>query len=72
MVYGYFKINIEIAEIFNLQEKKSAKIKCPLFSQKPQKFHTAEINGYTVLLYENVSNALTYLVLWKVFKGYIF
>jgi hypothetical protein len=39
------------AEIFNLQEKKSAKSKCPLFSKKLQKFHTAEITGYTVLLY---------------------
>ena len=36
------------AEIFNLQEKKSAKIKCLLLRQKPQKFHTAEITGYTV------------------------
>ena len=36
------------AEIFNPQKKKSAKIKCPLFRPKPQKFHTAEITGYTV------------------------
>jgi hypothetical protein len=37
------------AEIFNPQKKKSAKIKCLLFRPKPQKFHTAEITGYTVL-----------------------
>ena len=36
------------AKIFNRQKKKSAKIQCRLFSQKPQKFHTAEITGYTV------------------------
>ena len=35
-------------EIFNPQGKKSAKIKCHLFRPKPQKFHTAEITGYTV------------------------
>jgi hypothetical protein len=37
-------------EIFNPQKKKSAKIKCLLFSPKPQKFHTAEITGYTVCI----------------------
>ena len=36
------------AKIFNLQGKKSAKIKCLLFRPKPQIFHTAEITGYTV------------------------
>jgi uncharacterized protein YqkB len=30
------------------EEKKSAKIKCPLFSQKTQKCHTAEMTGYAV------------------------
>jgi hypothetical protein len=30
------------------EEEKSTKIKCPLFSQKTQKFHTAEMTGYTV------------------------
>ena len=35
-------------EIFNPQEKKSAKIKCLLFRPKPQIFHTSEITGYTV------------------------
>ena len=35
-------------EIFNPHKKKNAKIKCLLFSPKPQKFHNAEINGYTV------------------------
>jgi hypothetical protein len=34
------------AEIFNLQKKNTAKIKCLLFNPKPQKFHTAEITGY--------------------------
>jgi hypothetical protein len=33
---------------FQSAGKKSAKIKCLLFSPKPQKFHTAEITGYTV------------------------
>ena len=33
---------------FSIAEKKSAKVKCSLFSQKSQKFHTAEITGYTV------------------------
>ena len=37
------------AEIFNLQKKKSAKIKYLLFRPRPQKFHTAEIIGYTVV-----------------------
>jgi hypothetical protein len=36
-------------EIFNPQKKKSAKIKCLLFRPKPQKFHIAEITGYTVV-----------------------
>jgi hypothetical protein len=35
-------------KIFNPQKKISTKIKCLLFSPKPQKFHTAEITGYTV------------------------
>jgi len=35
------------AEIFNPKKKKSAKIKCLLFRPKPQKFHTAEMTGYT-------------------------
>jgi hypothetical protein len=39
------------AEIFNPQKKRSAKIKCHLFRSKPQKFHTAEITGYTVYIY---------------------
>ena len=42
------------AEIYNLQKKKSAKIKCLLSIPKPQKFHTAEITGYTVLMIEMV------------------
>ena len=33
---------------FHSTEKKSSKIQCRLFSPKPQKFHTAEITGYTV------------------------
>jgi hypothetical protein len=33
---------------FQPSKKKSAKFKYLLFSQKPQKFHTAEITGYTV------------------------
>jgi hypothetical protein len=33
---------------FQSAEKKSAKIKCLLFRPKSQKFHTAEITGYTV------------------------
>jgi hypothetical protein len=37
------------AKIFNPQKKKSAKIKCLLFRPKPQKFHTAEITGYTLV-----------------------
>ena len=41
------------AEIFNPQKKKSAKIKCLLFRPKPQKFHTTEITGYTVVLWNN-------------------
>ena len=36
------------AKIFNRQKKKFAMIQCRLFSPKPQKFHTAEITGYTV------------------------
>jgi hypothetical protein len=39
------------AEIFNPQKKRSAKIKCHLFGSKPQKFHTAEITGYTEYIY---------------------
>ena len=43
------KVTITINRIFyNPQKKKSAKIKCLLFRPKPQKFHTAEITGYTV------------------------
>ena len=37
-------------EMFNPQKNKSAKIKWLLFSQKPQKFRTAEITGYTVII----------------------
>jgi hypothetical protein len=33
---------------FQTAGKKSAKIKCFLFSPKQQKLHTAEINGYAV------------------------
>jgi hypothetical protein len=50
-------------EIFNPQKKKSAKIKCHLFRPKPQKFHTAEITGYTVV--SGIQRE-------KVFKGYSF
>ena len=32
------------------RKKKSAKIKCLLFRPKPQKFHIAEITGYTVYI----------------------
>ena len=42
------------AEISNPQKIKSAKIKCLLFRPKPQKFHTAEINGYTVITREGM------------------
>jgi hypothetical protein len=38
------------AEIFNPQKKKSTKIKCLRFRLTPQKFHTAEITGYTVVV----------------------
>jgi hypothetical protein len=37
-----------IEAMFNLQKKKSAKIKCLLLRLKLQKFYTAEITGYTV------------------------
>jgi hypothetical protein len=36
---------------FRYQDFQSAEIKCLMFSPKPQKFHTAEISGYTVVNY---------------------
>jgi hypothetical protein len=54
-VVASYKYNKQFfgVNIFNppkKKKKKSAKIKCLLFSPNPQKFHTAEITGYTVLL----------------------
>jgi hypothetical protein len=46
------------AEIFNPQKKKSTKKKCLLFRPKPQKFHTAEITGYTGVSYKSPLNIL--------------
>ena len=46
------------AKIFNSQKKKSAKIKCLLFSPKPQKFHTAEITGYMVCYIMKMSDMI--------------
>jgi hypothetical protein len=47
---------------FQSAEKKSAKIKCLLFRPKPQKFHTAEITGYTVI--GKSSKFIKYLVIY--------
>jgi hypothetical protein len=35
------------------REKYTAKIKCLLFSPKPQKFHTTEITDYTINIFHN-------------------
>jgi hypothetical protein len=61
MIYTFSRSMIVISIFFRCQdfqsaEKKSAKIKCLLFRPKPQKFHTAEITGYTVC--ENCQKAI--------------
>ena len=53
---AYVVASCNTKNIFFRQKKKSAKIKCLLFRPKPQKFHIAEITGYTVISFGTIVN----------------